>query len=161
MTVVLVIVAVVIALALLVGVHLYVWRRLVRDTTRPGIVRRVGAGVVVALGLSMAGALILPKVFGPRGTEWIAWPGFVWMGLLLYVVLALAALEIPRVLALRALRRRAAAAEPAPADVRVAVSVPASGGASGDASGEASDAAEAPGRPPLPGPRSARTAAWC
>ncbi|MET7301731.1 metallophosphoesterase [Embleya sp. NPDC005575] len=126
MTVVLVIVAAVAVLALLVGVHLYVWRRLVRDTTRSGLVRRIGAGVVVALGLSMAGALALPKAFGPRGTEWIAWPGFVWMALLLYVVLALGVLEVPRVLALRALRRRGAV-EPASADLPVAVPVGADG----------------------------------
>ncbi|MYW02989.1 metallophosphoesterase, partial [Streptomyces sp. SID3343] len=123
MTVVLVILVAVLALALLAAVHLYVWRRLVRDTTGPGTVRRVGAGVVVALGVSMAGALILPKAFGPRGTEWIAWPGFVWMALLLYVVLALGVLEIPRVLALRALRRRAADDEPATARLPVTVAV--------------------------------------
>ncbi|MFI6580282.1 metallophosphoesterase [Embleya sp. NPDC050493] len=126
MTVVLVIVAAVAVLALLVGVHLYVWRRLVRDTTRSGLVRRIGAGAVIALGLSMVGALVLPKAFGPRGTEWIAWPGFVWMALLLYVVLALGVLEVPRVLALRALRRRATA-EQASADLPVAVPVGADG----------------------------------
>ncbi|MFE2870008.1 metallophosphoesterase [Embleya sp. NPDC059259] len=136
MTVVLVIVAAVAVLALLVGVHLYVWRRLVRDTTRSGPVRRIGAGVVVALGVSMVGALVLPKVFGPRGTEWIAWPGFVWMALLLYVVLALAVLEVPRLLALRTLRRRAGAAEQ-PADLPVAV--PVAVGADGDGDADTSE----------------------
>ncbi|MGW9207943.1 metallophosphoesterase [Embleya sp. NPDC055664] len=121
MTVVLGIVVAVVALALLVGVHLYVWRRLVRDTTRPGVVRRVGAGVVVALGVSMVGALVVPKVFGPRGTEWIAWPGFVWMALLLYVVLALGVLELPRLFALRALRRRGGEVSPTVVPVPVPV----------------------------------------
>ncbi|MGW1994178.1 metallophosphoesterase [Embleya sp. NPDC001921] len=129
MTVVLVIIAAVAVLALLIGVHLYVWRRLVRDTTRSGLVRRVGAGVVVALGVSMAGALVLPKVFGPRGTEWITWPGFVWMALLLYVVMALGVLEVPRVLALRALRRRGEGERAA----ELPRSVPVSVGADGDA----------------------------
>lgn len=123
LTVVLVIVAVVAAIALVAGVHLYVWRRLIRDTTTSGVVRRVGAWAVGALGLSMAGALILPKVAGPRGTEWIAWPGFVWMSLLLYVVLALAVLELPRVFGLRALRRRALAAEGAPEEIPIPVPV--------------------------------------
>ncbi|WP_406296374.1 metallophosphoesterase [Embleya sp. NBC_00888] len=135
MTVVLVIIAAVAVLALLVGVHLYVWRRLVRDTTRSGLVRRVGAGVVIALGVSMAGALVLPKVFGPRGTEWIAWPGFVWMALLLYVVMALGVLEVPRVFALRALRRRGAGERAA----EVPRSVPVAVGADGDAVGEVAE----------------------
>ena len=123
LTVVLVIVAVVAVIALLAGVHLYVWRRLVRDTTTSGVVRRAGAWAVGALGVSMIAALILPKALGPRGTEWVAWPGFVWMALLLYVVLALAVLEVPRVFALRALRRRALAPVAAPEEIPVPVGV--------------------------------------
>jgi uncharacterized protein len=148
LTVVLVILGVVLALALLAAVHLYVWRRLVRDTTRPGLGRRVGAAVVIALGVSMAGALILPKAFGPRGTEWVAWPGFVWMALLLYVVLALGVLEIPRVLALRALRRRTTDGEPITAELPVTVGVGGPNGA--DATESPETAATDPATPDPP-----------
>ncbi|WP_196439067.1 metallophosphoesterase [Planomonospora sp. ID67723] len=83
-------------------IHYYLWRRLVRATTLPGRSRRVLTRVLVGLG-----ALVPVTLIGSR-TEWghfLAWPGFFWLATMFYLLVFLVALEIPRALALLALRR--------------------------------------------------------
>jgi predicted MPP superfamily phosphohydrolase len=93
-------------LSALVGLmHWYVWKRLVKDTLRPGRARRVLAVVTVLLGLLVAATLVLPRVIGATSSGWFAWPGYIWFGLLVYLFLTLAVLELPR-LALRGWVRR-------------------------------------------------------
>ncbi|MFC5799649.1 metallophosphoesterase [Streptomyces formicae] len=105
--VVLLVVAVV--LALLTGVHWYVWRRLVRDTTRRGsAARRAGTVAVVLLPLLSVGALTSGRAGAPFWLERIlAWPGYMWLATLLYLTLALVVTEAVRPLLRRALERRA------------------------------------------------------
>jgi hypothetical protein len=81
-------------------IHLYLWKRLVRDTTRPGRARRVGGFAVAGLGVLVFGAVIGSRFVGPAAARWFAWPGFVWFALMVYMFLFLAVLEVPR-LALR------------------------------------------------------------
>lgn len=93
-------------------IHLYLWKRLVRDTTRPGRGRRLGS-------LGMLGlALIIPVTFlGSRaGAEWLAWPGYLWLALMFYLLVLLVLLEVPMLVARLWLRQRARA--------RAAVAVP-------------------------------------
>ncbi|NEC70544.1 metallophosphoesterase, partial [Streptomyces rochei] len=97
----------------------YVWRRLFRDTTRgPGPVRRVGA-VVIAGGWALAvGALVAERTGAPFPLQQVlAWPGFLWLALSIYLLLAVLAGEVVRPLLRRFLERRAAGrrqAEPEP-----------------------------------------------
>ncbi|MFF8832809.1 metallophosphoesterase [Streptomyces sp. NPDC015131] len=102
------------------ALHYYLWVRLVRDTTRPGTrARRLGTGAVVVSALVAPGTRILTPLFDPGdggAGRWVAWPGYTWIGVLMYLLLALAALEVPRALVLRAWRRRAGARERAGAD---------------------------------------------
>ncbi|WP_189239490.1 metallophosphoesterase [Planomonospora parontospora] len=84
-------------------VHYYLWRRLVRATTLPGRTRRVLTWILLGLG-----ALVPVTLVGSR-TGWghfLAWPGFFWIAVMFYLLVFLAALEIPRALALFALERR-------------------------------------------------------
>jgi uncharacterized protein len=97
--------------ALLGLLHLYLWKRLVKDTTRPGRTRRVLTVVLVALAVLVVATLVLPRVIGPTASTWFAWPGYIWFALVVYLFLVLVVLELPR-LALRGWVRR----EPAPAD---------------------------------------------
>lgn len=84
-------------------IHYYVWRRLVRDTTRPGRWRRVGAVVVAVL------ALLVPvALFAGRTVHWLSWPGYLWFGLMIYLCLALVLLELPMLVARRVVGRRMA-----------------------------------------------------
>ncbi|MFE3122550.1 metallophosphoesterase [Streptomyces hydrogenans] len=114
----------VVVLALLALVHWYVWRRLVRDVTAPrGLARRIGTGVVVALPVLSVAALASGRAGAPfLFQQVVAWPGFLWLAVLLYLVLALAVGEAVRPLLSRWLARRAAAA-PAAAPVTVTAPV--------------------------------------
>jgi predicted MPP superfamily phosphohydrolase len=89
--------------------HFYLWMRLVRDTTRPASRgRRIGTGVVAVSALAAPGTRIVTPLFDPSdggGGRWVAWPGYTLIGVLLYLLLALAVLEVPRALVLRRSRR--------------------------------------------------------
>ncbi|MET9591031.1 metallophosphoesterase [Streptomyces sp. NPDC006516] len=99
-------------LALLAGVHRYVWRRLIGDTTRPGsAARRAGTVAAFVLPLLSVGALTAGRAGFPfRLQQVLAWPGFLWLAALLYLTLALLAGEAVRPLLRRFLARRDRAA---------------------------------------------------
>ncbi|GAA2364839.1 metallophosphoesterase [Streptomyces cuspidosporus] len=96
---------------LLAGVHWYLWRRLVRDTTaRGGRARRAGAVAAVVLPLISVGALVSGRAGAPFAVQRaLAWPGYLWLALVLYLTLALLAGEAIRPLLRRWLERRDAA----------------------------------------------------
>ncbi|MEU6363667.1 metallophosphoesterase [Streptomyces albidoflavus] len=90
-------------LASLVALHWYVWRRLVRDTTRPGsLVRRVATVLVVLGPVLFVGAFATGRSGLPFVVKQIvAWPGYLWGAVFLYLLLALLAGELVRPLLLR------------------------------------------------------------
>ncbi|MFF8830485.1 metallophosphoesterase [Streptomyces sp. NPDC015131] len=113
----------VVVIALLATVHWYVWRRLVRDVTSPGgTARRLGTVALVVLPLLSLAALTAGRAGVPfRLQQVVSWPGFLWLAVLLYVVLALVVGEAVRPLLRRALERRdRARAASAPVPVAVA-----------------------------------------
>ncbi len=80
--------------------HLYLWKRLVKDTTRgPRAVDTHGCPGR-ADGAAVRDADLLPRIFGLRESAWFAWPGYLWFGLVVYLFLTLLVLEPVR-LALR------------------------------------------------------------
>ncbi|MET8802008.1 metallophosphoesterase [Streptomyces sp. NPDC004546] len=107
MVIVLALVAVAV-LAVVAGLHWYVWRRLVRDTTRgPGPARRAGTAVFVAGPVLMVAALVTERSGAPfRLQRTLAWPGFLWMALALYLLLAVLVGEAVRPLLRRAPHHR-------------------------------------------------------
>ncbi|MCZ7440701.1 metallophosphoesterase [Micromonospora sp. WMMC241] len=137
-------------------IHFYLWKRMVRDTTRPGPWRRGGAVLAILL------ALLVPATMAgtQNGFYWLAWPGYLWLALMFYLLVLLLVLEVPAAVVRLALRRRARSAtiagpqaEPAlvgagnsadpPADL-VETPPPAQAGGmpSGDAGGTAPDAGD-------------------
>ncbi|PBO27163.1 hypothetical protein CLM84_27340, partial [Streptomyces albidoflavus] len=90
-------------LASLVALHWYVWRRMVRDTTRPGsLVRRVATVLVVLGPVLFVGAFATGRSGLPFVVKQIvAWPGYLWGAVFLYLLLALLAGELVRPLLLR------------------------------------------------------------
>lgn len=91
--------------------HLYVWKRLIKDTTAPGLRRRVATLVLVALAGVLVATLILPRVTGTPESPWLAWPGYLWFGLIAYLFLTLLVTEPIRLALWRWARR---SPEPAP-----------------------------------------------
>ncbi|MFE9027312.1 metallophosphoesterase [Streptomyces iakyrus] len=120
MVIVFVLVAVLV-LAVVVTANWYVWRRLFRDTTRgPGLTRRAGA-VLIAGGWVLAiTALVAERSGAPFWLQQVlAWPGFLWLALSIYLLLAVLAGEFVRPLLRRFLEHRAKrtdqGAQPGPA----------------------------------------------
>ncbi|MGA8116382.1 MAG: metallophosphoesterase, partial [Actinocatenispora sp.] len=106
--------AVAVALALIAAVHWYLWKRLVADVSRPGgWWRRLGTVLAVLLALLVPATLVGARALSPTGAgRVLAWPGYLWVALLLYLVLAVAVLEIPRAVGRRWTRVRRGAERP-------------------------------------------------
>ncbi|WP_406309737.1 metallophosphoesterase [Streptomyces sp. NBC_00623] len=148
--------AAVAVLALLVGVHRYVWRRFVGDTTAPGsALRRAGTVAVWLLPLLSIGALVSGRAGAPfRLQQTLAWPGFLWLAALLYLTLALLVGEAVRPVLRWVLARRAAdgsaagrTAAAADSDAADMGSSPAEAPASGTRAAPATLVVEAPAPP--------------
>jgi len=92
--------------ALVALAHYYLWLRLVRDTTRPGRTRRAGALLAVLLGLLMIATPVASRALPPEQARWLAWPGYLWVGLFFYLLVCLLVTEPVRLVAALALRLR-------------------------------------------------------
>ena len=78
--------------------HLYLWKRLVKDTTTAGRTRWLLTAGLIGLGVLLAATLIGPRMIGLTKSAWFAWPGYLWFGLLAYLFLTLLALEPVRLI---------------------------------------------------------------
>lgn len=92
-----------VAFAVIALIHLYLWKRLVRDTTRPGVWRRVGGVVAVVLALLLPATLITTRF----DLGFLAWPGYLWLALMFYLLVLLVVLELPVLAARLVLHRQA------------------------------------------------------
>jgi predicted MPP superfamily phosphohydrolase len=126
------------ALLLVAGIHWYLWRRLIHNTTRPGRVRRAVTGGFLVLPLLLLGALLGTRLLPRAGERYLAWVGYVWLAVMFYLLLVLLVLEVP-VVVLRYWPRRHAAVVAGPALVAARVGA---------------DAEEAPGLASAPDPQS-------
>lgn len=144
------------AVAVLGGLHWYMWRRLVRDTTPgPGLARRAGTVAFVAAPVLMIAAFVAERGGAPFWLQrTLAWPGFLWVALFIYLGLALIAGEFVRPLLRRFLERRRPAEVSVPSvQLRKAETVPASAPespASATGTPDTSDASDASATPNSP-----------
>ncbi|WP_217209333.1 metallophosphoesterase [Streptomyces sp. AC550_RSS872] len=153
--------------SVLVAGNWWMWRRLFRDTTRgPGFVRRAGV-VVIAGGWALTvGALVAERSGAPFWLQQVlAWPGFLWLALSMYLMVGVLAGEVVRPLLRRWVERRARARgeaqeRPEPAEVTAATatvlaSAPKTGSISASTTGSVSASAgsvSALTADPLPAP---------
>ena len=71
-----------IVLSIVGGIHFYLWARLVRDTQLPLPLRTWATAAIVALALSVPATFLVLRRLPPETARLLAWPGFVWMGLM-------------------------------------------------------------------------------
>lgn len=90
------------------AIHGYLYVRLVRDTTAPGRTRRIGFAVTVGLVALLPATLVLGRAIEPAKARLLLWPGYLWLGLMFYLLVILLVLEVPRLLIGAAIRRPAA-----------------------------------------------------
>ncbi|NJP67793.1 metallophosphoesterase [Streptomyces spiramenti] len=123
-------------LSLIAVVHWYLWLRLVRDVSEPCTPwRRIGTALLVLLPLAVVASRVGDAFEAPFGLrQALAWPGYVWLVVLLYLVLSLLVGEALRPLLRCWLARRDARRAPA-GDAPAA-------GADADAAGNASGTRE-------------------
>jgi len=96
-------IAIVVAVAV---VHYYLWRRLIRPATTPGSrARRVAVWALFLLAAPLVLTRAGGRIFGTGFEHFIAWPGYLWLAIMFYLLVFALVMEIPRALALLAVRR--------------------------------------------------------
>jgi uncharacterized protein len=91
---------------ILAAIHLYFWQRLVRDTTtRPRWRRLAGFGLLGGPVLILVTVLVEPSLPRPYSAI-LGWAGYLWLGLMFYLLIALLLLELPVLVARWVQRRR-------------------------------------------------------
>lgn len=123
-------------LSLIAVVHWYLWLRLVRDVSERGSTwRKVGTTLLVLLPLAVVVSRVGDAFEAPFALRQVlAWPGYVWLVVLLYLVLSLLVGEAVRPLLRLWLARRDAARGPAAGET------PAADDGAGRSAREADDA---------------------
>jgi len=86
----------VVSLAVLFLIHRYAWVRLVRDTNLRRPWRPLLTGAFAALFVALPAAFALTRRLPPDGRFGLMTTAYVWLGLLFYLVLILAALDVLR-----------------------------------------------------------------
>lgn len=87
-----------VACAITGGLHYYFWVRLVRDTQLTSPARQIATAATVALACILVGTPILGRLVPAIGRP-LAWPGFMWMGMMFFLAVALFGTDLVRVLA--------------------------------------------------------------
>ena len=96
----------------LFGVHFYLWKRLVKDTTTTKRARWIGTLLIIGAVALIVGGLFFGRLARPDVSRFIAWPAYLWLATMFYLLVLLVALEIPR-LVLRLTWARRGAGRPA------------------------------------------------
>jgi predicted MPP superfamily phosphohydrolase len=81
--------------AIVGGLHYYFWIRLVRDTQLTGPARHAATVATVALGLIIIATPLLSRLV-PRVGRVLAWPGFLWLGMMFILAVILAGTDVLR-----------------------------------------------------------------
>ncbi|MHA6796747.1 metallophosphoesterase [Pseudonocardia bannensis] len=93
------------ALAVMIGSHLYVYRRAVHDVFVTRRARLTGAAVVVVFGLAVLATFLTRRILGPDEARPLHYVGYLWLALVLYASAVLLVGELVR-LGLRVARGR-------------------------------------------------------
>lgn len=78
------------------ALHVYIWRRMVKDTGVTGAVKRWGNLVVALLFMSLPLTMVLSRELSGPSAFWPSVLGFSWLGLMFYVVVLLFVFDLVR-----------------------------------------------------------------
>jgi predicted MPP superfamily phosphohydrolase len=87
---------VVVAGALLFGIHYYFWARLVRDTGLPAPWGPALTRIIAVLGVSIIAGLVLARAAPRNVVSPLLWVVFTWMGVMFFLFLLLGATDVGR-----------------------------------------------------------------
>jgi predicted MPP superfamily phosphohydrolase len=87
-----------VVLSIVGGVHFYLWVRLIRDTQLPLPLRTWVTAALIALAVSLPATFLLMRRLPLELARLVAWPGFVWMGLMFLSFTLVLAGDIVRLL---------------------------------------------------------------
>jgi predicted MPP superfamily phosphohydrolase len=87
------------AAAIIAVIHYYFWIRLVRDTELSGLARHVATGGVIALAALIVATPTIGRMIPSLGRV-LAWPGFIWMGGMFFLLVILLGLDVMQLLVL-------------------------------------------------------------
>jgi uncharacterized protein len=83
---------------ILAALHYYFWVRLVRDTQLSGLARHLATSSLMGLALLVVATVSVGRLV-PRLGRVLAWPGFIWMGVMFFLLVALLGADVVRLLA--------------------------------------------------------------
>ncbi len=87
-----------VVLLILAGIHLYFYRRLLRNTDLPSRFRRRATWALVALGVCIPVALPLARVLPSSLSPYALFIPYVWMGMMLYLLFSLLCSDLLRLM---------------------------------------------------------------
>ena len=79
-----------------VGVHYYLWARLVRDPALPSPYNTIATTLIVLLALTIPVTMLVFRVFSRGAIKPLAWTAFVWMGTMFLLFVATAGGDLAR-----------------------------------------------------------------
>src|SRR5690606_26554410 len=91
-------------------IHYYLWRKLIRSTTTTRRARRIGTWTGLGIVALVVVTFIAEDALPPGYAQLLAWPGYLWVALMFYLLVVLAVLELPALVARLVIRRRYRAA---------------------------------------------------
>ncbi len=84
-------------MSVLGAIHFYLWMRLVRDTELPWPYRPWATAVIALLWVSTPLALVLVRRLAPNAARFVAWPAYVWLGLMFLLFMLVVLADLMRV----------------------------------------------------------------
>ena len=101
-----------IAILVLAALHLYAWRRLVRDVELKKPWRRVATVVLLLLALILPAVFVFGRRIAPIREMEVSYFAYLWLGLLFYLFLLLGTFDLVRLVHRLATRRRVETVDP-------------------------------------------------
>jgi predicted MPP superfamily phosphohydrolase len=86
-----------IAMSILGAVHLYIWARLVSAPELPAPWQVLGSVFMILCWLSIPASLLVTRRLSPRFAALMVWPGYVWLGSMFLLLVAVLAVDVVRV----------------------------------------------------------------